>query len=107
MRKKGVNGYREPIGRTKGVTLIGRTRQRVETGSRVNKDTGEITAKPAWRSFKTVIGQVRTRLTEWILTPQRMLPIARALAQARFASMAPVSEAFSGRTHARRSSGPV
>jgi hypothetical protein len=68
------------------VTLVERARKRVAVGSRVNYLTGEIREKMAWRSVKAVIAQVRTRLTEWILTPKRTLAFALKLAQARFAA---------------------
>jgi hypothetical protein len=79
-----VNGYGENIERTTGVTLVERARTRVAVGSRVNQRTGEIKEKLGWRSVKTVIAQVRTRLTEWLLTPKKTLSLAVAMAQARF-----------------------
>jgi hypothetical protein len=82
-----VNGYGEDIERTTGVTLVERARTRVAVGSRVNQRTGEIKEKLAWCSVKTVIAQVRTRLTEWLLTPKKTLPLAVAMAQARFVAM--------------------
>jgi hypothetical protein len=82
-----VNGYGENIERTTGVTLVERARTRVAVGSRVNQRTGEIKEKLGWRSVKTVIAQVRTRLSEWLLTPKKTLPFAVAMAQARFVAM--------------------
>ncbi|MFL9922599.1 replication endonuclease [Paraburkholderia fungorum] len=82
-----VNGYGDTIMRTVGVTLVERARQRVTGGSRVSRRTGEIREKLVWRSVTTVVAQVRTRLTEWILAPKRTLPFALALAKARFAGV--------------------
>jgi len=86
LTEPGLNAYGEAIERTKGVTLIERTQQRVATGFRVNEATGEITAKRVWRAVKTVVAEVRTRLTEWIFAPKHALPFALRLAQARFAA---------------------
>jgi hypothetical protein len=82
-----VNGYGKDIERTKGVTLVESGRKRVAVGSRVNQRTGEIKEKRGWRSVKMVIAQVRTRLSEWLLTPKKTLPLAVAMAQARFIAM--------------------
>ncbi|MFP3186383.1 MAG: replication endonuclease, partial [Paraburkholderia sp.] len=86
LTEPGLNAYGENIERIKGITLVERTRQRVPA-SRVNRHTGEITTKLAWRSVKTVIAALHTRLTEWILAPQKTLPMAIKLAQARFVEM--------------------
>lgn len=69
MTEAGVNVYGEPIVRTRGVTLIERKPQKVER-ERVNKITGEITARLIWRTVKTIVAEVRTRLVEWMLVPK-------------------------------------
>lgn len=86
LTEAGVNAYGEPIERTRGVTLIERARKRVAVGSGMDWNTGEIVVRHAWRSVATVVAQVRTRLTEWILAPKRALAFALSLAQARFAA---------------------
>lgn len=86
LTEAGTNAYGEAIERTKGVTLVERTRKQVDVGSRVDSTTGEIKTKRAWRAVKTVVARVRTRLTEWVLTSARNLPFALKLAQARFAT---------------------
>jgi hypothetical protein len=82
----GVNAYGEPIERTKGVTLVERTRKQVAVGLRANRTTGELTTKQAWRAVKTVVAQVRTRLTEWILAPTKKASSARPPVRARLAA---------------------
>jgi hypothetical protein len=79
-----LNGYGETIDRTKGVTLVERTRARVCTGTRVNASTGEIKPVLAWRSVQTVLASIKTRLTEWTLAPKKSQATAVHLAEQRF-----------------------
>ncbi|WP_062081508.1 hypothetical protein [Caballeronia udeis] len=69
------------------MALFERVRKRFTMGSRVNKRTGEIKGKLVWCSVKTVIAQVRTRLSEWRLMPKKTFPVAVAMAQAGFVAM--------------------
>jgi len=78
-----LNGYGEDIQRTKGVTLVERTRERVFTGTRVNA-SGEMKPKMAWRSVKTVLASIKTRLGEWTLAPKKHQQTAVYLAEQRF-----------------------
>lgn len=79
-----LNGYGEEIERTKGVTLVERTRERVATGTRVNASTGEIKPQMVWRSVQTVLASIKTRLGEWTLAPQKHQAVAVQLAQQRY-----------------------
>lgn len=71
LTETGQNGYGEEITRTKGVTLIERKREKVIVDGRVLKTTGEIKPVYAWRSLKSVIASVKTRLKEWMLVPTK------------------------------------
>jgi hypothetical protein len=71
LTEEALNGYGETIQRTKGVTLVERTRERVETGTRIDKTTGEVKPVLAWRSVKTVLAEIKTRLKEWMLVPAK------------------------------------
>jgi hypothetical protein len=71
-----LNGYGETIDRTKGVTLVQRTRERVVTGSCTNKKTGEVKLVTAWRSVTTVLTSIKTRLHDWTLV--RTLKLSKA-----------------------------
>lgn len=62
-----VNAYGEDIERTRGVTLIERRRAKVAVGGRIIPATGEIKTRFAWRSVKTVLASIKTRLGEWTL----------------------------------------
>ncbi len=62
-----VNAYGEDIERTRGVTLIERRHARVAVGSLIVPATGEIKTRFAWRSVKTVLASIKTRLGEWTL----------------------------------------
>jgi hypothetical protein len=75
-----LNGYGEEIERTKGVTLVERTRERVSTGTRVNASTGEMKPKMAWRSVKTVLASIKTRLGEWTLVRKQKMTEAEIAA---------------------------
>ncbi len=79
-----MDGYGEEIERTKGVSLVERTRERVCTGTRVNASTGEMKLKMAWRSVKTVLASIKTRLTEWTLSPKKHQQTAVQLAEQRY-----------------------
>jgi hypothetical protein len=79
-----LNGYGENIKRTKGVTLVERTRERVSTGTRVNASTGELKPKLAWRSVQTILASIQTRLGEWTLAPKKQQQTAIYLAEQRF-----------------------
>jgi hypothetical protein len=79
-----LNGYGEDIHRTKGVTLVERSRQRVSTGTRVNASTGEVKPKMAWRSIQTVLASIKTRLTEWTLAPKKHEATAVQMAEQRY-----------------------
>lgn len=69
--EEATNGYGEKIVRTKGVTLVERRQVKTVVGERIHKRTGEVTAKTAWRSVKTIIVSVKTRLQEWMLVPKK------------------------------------
>ena len=75
-----LNGYGEEIERTKGVTLVERTRERVCTGTRVNASTGEMKPMMAWRSVKTVLTSIKTRLGEWTLVRKQKMTEAEIAA---------------------------
>lgn len=77
-----TNGYGEEIQRAKGVTLVERRRQKVLKGQ-VDRDTGEIYARSGWRSVKTVVASVVTRVGDWTLAQQRNEASAIKLAEAR------------------------
>ena len=79
-----LNGYGEVIDRTKGVTLVERTRARVVIGERISKATGEITPKMAFRSCRTVLASIRTRTGHWSLAPKQNEKMAVYLAEQRF-----------------------
>lgn len=68
-----LNGYGETIARTKGVTLVERTREKVVIGSRVKQSTGEIKPVLVWRSIKTVLASVKTRLVEWTMVMKQKM----------------------------------
>lgn len=78
-----LNGYGETIQRTKGVTLVERSRVKVETGTRIDKSTGEIKPVLAWRSVKTVLAEVKTRVKEWMLVPAKSAAVALKLLEQR------------------------
>ena len=67
------DGYGETIDRTKGVTLVERTLEKVEIGSRVNQSTGEIKPVLAWRSVRTVLASIKTRLGEWVMVMKQKM----------------------------------
>lgn len=69
--EQATNGYGETIARTKGVTLVERRRVKQSVGQRIHKKTGEVTTKTAWRSVKTVLASVKTRLQEWMLVAKK------------------------------------
>jgi hypothetical protein len=73
LTEEALNSYGETIDRTKGVTLVKRTREKVETGSRVNKSTGEIKPVLAWRSVQTVLASIKTRLGEWVMVMKQKM----------------------------------
>ena len=97
------NGYGEKIERTKGVTLIERRRARVAVGSRVIPATGEIKTRFAWRSVKTVLASIKTRLGEWTLVlreksapgtaPKPLAEDSRIMAAVRMAEQRLLAEA--------------
>lgn len=66
-----LNSYGEEITRTKGVTLVVRTREKVEIGTRVHKSTGEVKQVWGWRSFCTVLASVTTRHKRWTMVPAK------------------------------------
>lgn len=73
LTEEALNSYGESIVRNKGVTLVERSRARVEVGTRVIKSTGEVKPKLAWRSVRTVLTQLITRSGEWTMVMmQRM-----------------------------------
>lgn len=78
-----LNSYGETIARTKGVTLVERSREKVETGTRVNKTTGEVKPVMAWRSVKTVLTSVTTRTRQWMLVPAKNEKMALELLELR------------------------
>jgi hypothetical protein len=78
-----LNGYGETIKRTIGVTLVERSRVKVQTGTRIDKSTGEIKPVMAWRSVKTVLAEVRTRVKEWVLVPAKSIEVAVKLLEQR------------------------
>lgn len=77
-----TNGYGEEIQRAKGVTLVERVRQKVLKGQ-IDRDTGEIYARSGWRSVKTVIASVITRVGDWTLAQKKNEASAIKLAEAR------------------------
>jgi hypothetical protein len=83
----GTNGYGEVIGRTKGVALIERHRVQVVVGTKVHKRTGEVVARIATRTLKTIKAWAVTRLTDWSLAPKRLAGQSRLLAELRGAAL--------------------
>ena len=71
----GLNSYGECITRTKGVTLVERTREKVIV-TRGDKDTGELKEVRCWRSFKTVLATVITRHKHWTMVPAKQAQAA-------------------------------
>jgi hypothetical protein len=67
LTEEAQNGYNETIVRTKGVTLVKRSKALVAVGERIKKGTGEVIVKKALRSVKTVLASVTTRFGEWTL----------------------------------------
>lgn len=80
------NGYGEPVARTRGVTLVKRRLEKVVVGQRIHRRTGEVTPITAWRSVKTIIASVRTRLQEWMLVHKSKETIALEQAARRWAA---------------------
>lgn len=78
--EQATNGYGETIARTKGVTLVERRRVKQAVGQRISRLTGVVTVKNAWRSVKTVVASVKTRLQEWMLIPKKHQKIAMEMA---------------------------
>jgi hypothetical protein len=66
-----TNGYGEEIHHAKGVILVERRQQKVRKGQ-INQETGEVYARSGWRSVRTVVASVVTRLGEWVMvSPSR------------------------------------
>lgn len=78
--EQATNGYGETIARTKGVTLVERRRVKKAVGQRISRLTGVVTVKNAWRSVKTVVASVKTRLQEWMLIPKKHQKLAMEMA---------------------------
>lgn len=74
----GLNSYGEDITRTKGVTLVARTREKVKIGTHVHKSTGEVKQVWGWRSFRTVLASVITRYKQWTMVPAKHAEAALA-----------------------------
>lgn len=60
------NGYGETIRRPKGISLVARVQVKVRKGQ-TNRETGEIYAQSGWRSVKTIVASVITRVGEWVM----------------------------------------
>ena len=71
LTEEAQNGYGETIVRTKGVTLVERSKARVTVGDRISKATGEVFPRMALRSVKTVLAAITTRLGEWTLASNK------------------------------------
>lgn len=84
LTEEALNGYGETIVRTKGVTLVERRRTQVCTGTRVNASTGEVKPQMGWRSVKTLLASITTRLGEWTLCSKKQQAAALTLAQRRY-----------------------
>ena len=67
LTEKAQNGYGETIDRTKGVTLLERSKALMPVGTRVQKSTGEVAPRLRLRSVKTVLAAITTRSGEWTL----------------------------------------
>lgn len=65
LTEEAQNAYGETIVRTKGVTLVERSKARVTVGERISKATGEVSPRMALRSVKTVLVAIVTRVGEW------------------------------------------
>jgi hypothetical protein len=56
-------------------------------GTKVHKRTGEVVARIATRTLKTIKAWAVTRLTDWSLAPKRLAGQARLLAELRGAAL--------------------
>ena len=79
-----LNTYGEKIQCTKGVTLVERFRVLVAVATPSSKGSGNTKQKAVWRSFKTVLASIKTRLGEWTMAPQKDQAFAIHAAQQRF-----------------------
>lgn len=84
LTEEGINSYGEPIERTKGVTLVKRQRIKVEKLGRPSKKNGACRTRKVWRSVKTVVAAVVTKLREWLLVPKKHQASAIAQAESRY-----------------------
>jgi hypothetical protein len=83
LTEAGQNGYGEEIRRTRGVTLVERSRTQRQAWRKPNRETGEVRAMTVWRCVKTVVAQVVTRLGDWTLAPKNTEVMSRRLVEAR------------------------
>lgn len=71
LTEEAQNGYGETIVRTKGVTLVERSKACVAVGERISKATGEVSPRMALRSVITVLAAITTRVGEWTLASNK------------------------------------